>query len=101
MSRSPYYPRTRARVQPRVPLQAPKNNGARGPSGVGACAICHADIPICLSGGLLYVQVPSGFVCQAVETEVCTLFDGLEVGVDEGGNTTLSSDSFRAEVYPS
>jgi len=80
MSRSPYYPRKRARIQSRKQKPTAQDIGESGSRSIGACAVCDSDLPIIESDGLYYVQAPFGFFCKAAEAQVCPWKFYLEVG---------------------
>jgi len=80
MSRSPYYPRRGARILTKEPKQALAKASKSGHERVQPCAICHADLPIIQHDGLYYLQAPLGFICQAIQAEVCPWKFRMEVG---------------------
>lgn len=100
MSRSDYYPRKRARIQPREQKPTIENTGEGRPRRIGACAVCNAHLPIISHDGLLYVQAPLGFVCKAVPPQVCPWLIYLETGADGEVYATFPSADVRSAIHP-
>ena len=101
MSRSPYYPRKRARILTRQQKQAAAAASENRPQRIRPCVVCDVDLPIIESDGLYYLQAPLGFICKALEKEVCPWKLRMENGAAEERDATLSPNRLWPEVYPS
>jgi hypothetical protein len=100
MSRSPYYPRKRARVHKAKQKPTSQEASDGRPRSIGPCFICDVDLPIVSYDGLFYVQASLGFLCKAVPPTVCPWQFHLEAGANRQGDTALPLAVVRPEVHP-
>lgn len=98
MSRSPYYPRRRARLFKAESVKAAETNVDGRPSGIGKCAVCHVDVPIMEWDGLYYVQARLGCLGEAADAKSCPWRVYLEVGATEERDAAFPLDLVQREV---
>lgn len=98
MSRSPYYPRRRARVQQAIERAAAQAAGASRPVRIGPCIVCDYDLPIVCIDGLHYVQAPLECMGTEAQKAHCPWRLFLEAGATEERFSALSLDPIERAV---
>lgn len=101
MSRSPYYPRRRSRLQQAIAKSAFENDGENRPQRIRPCVVCNADLPVVSSDGLFYLQAPLECMGNEVQKALCPWRVYLEDGAAKERDATPASDSVWGPVHRS
>lgn len=69
------------------------------PKGIVKITLCDLDIPARISDGKLYVQIPFGFILEAVDAGIPESLRHLETRVSITSRATLSSTRLRGAFH--
>lgn len=75
-----------------------ESNRADQPRAIGSIIVCDVDLPLFLSGGVVYLQAPLQDVVDAFTTSLSEGLRDLESRISEARSAALSFDALQREL---